>query len=698
MSIYIFLYIIIIAYSLYIWFNFFNKNKNIKWVSFLLFIIFSSLWFVLYFLTYLVSDKNILLYVSRFTYWISFLGIYVLGIFLLYFDKYNFKVKEIKKIKFVSVFAILFAIIVFFTSFTVKSIYYNFELNWYYEKFWCWYHIYLFLELIMIFVFSFIVYKKYKKLQYINKIRYKYILIWLFIFVFLGLFFQWILPVFWIYLFEKEVILYILPFLLAVWYSSTKYSFIDFSFRYKKILSFFLAVFTVVFLFYLRQQLYSYISRWFVEYWWINYNFTVFDIIIWIILFTGFYNLYLNILPWNIEYENLINYLNDLREKIPFIMDLDLLNNFLQKEAKNNFNIKYFEIKKIDSIKNQEIYNFFNKSTDNDIFINDFVFLEENKHKLNLKKIKKEINKKIAIIFPIRNNKNELVWILELGFKPFKELYFLEEINIIKKFVKFLAGHLKYIDIYNEVNNLNLCLDKKIDEKTIEYNNLINKQKEFISIISHEIKTPVMISSFQIENILDELENKKFNKNNIKKEVSLLKEQITKIANLTKTIFSVEQYDLKKIKLYLEKVDIVNLLNTEIKLIKSIYSNVKIDLNSFSKSYFIEIDKVLFTQVISNLLNNSIKFIENKNPIISITLKEEKKFLIIIIEDNWIWFKNWEEKFIFDKYNTWKNKYVWLWMWLYLCNKIVKLHKWEIIAWNSKKLWGAKFIIKIPKN
>jgi len=47
---------------------------------------------------------------------------------------------------------------------------------------------------------------------------------------------------------------------------------------------------------------------------------------------------------------------------------------------------------------------------------------------------------------------------------------------------------LKYIKIYGKINDLTVNLDKKIDEKTMDYNNLINKQKEFISVISHEIK------------------------------------------------------------------------------------------------------------------------------------------------------------------------------------------------------------------
>jgi len=64
-----------------------------------------------------------------------------------------------------------------------------------------------------------------------------------------------------------------------------------------------------------------------------------------------------------------------------------------------------------------------------------------------------------------------------------------------------------YIDIYTKINYLTIDLDKEVDKKTIEYNNLINKQKEFISIASHEIKTPIMSASLQVESIVDDIED-----------------------------------------------------------------------------------------------------------------------------------------------------------------------------------------------
>jgi hypothetical protein len=56
----------------------------------------------------------------------------------------------------------------------------------------------------------------------------------------------------------------------------------------------------------------------------------------------------------------------------------------------------------------QELTKFFNKDTINDMFINDIVFIEENKNKFNKNKIIKEIHKDSYLIFPIFNNNHEL--------------------------------------------------------------------------------------------------------------------------------------------------------------------------------------------------------------------------------------------------------------------------------------------------
>jgi signal transduction histidine kinase len=46
------------------------------------------------------------------------------------------------------------------------------------------------------------------------------------------------------------------------------------------------------------------------------------------------------------------------------------------------------------------------------------------------------------------------------------------------------------------------------------------------------------------------------------------------------------------------------------------------------------IDETQFRQVIQNLVNNAIKFIDNKNPKILLSLKEKEGKIYINIEDN----------------------------------------------------------------
>jgi hypothetical protein len=76
----------------------------------------------------------------------------------------------------------------------------------------------------------------------------------------------------------------------------------------------------------------------------------------------------------------------------------------------------------------------------------------------------------------------------------------------------FLEGHLKYIEIHKKIHDLSVNLDKQVDKQTIEYNQLINKQKEFISYISHEVKGPIASSIFQIDSIIEEVIDDELNK------------------------------------------------------------------------------------------------------------------------------------------------------------------------------------------
>ena len=78
------------------------------------------------------------------------------------------------------------------------------------------------------------------------------------------------------------------------------------------------------------------------------------------------------------------------------------------------------------------------------------------------------------------------------------------------------------------MQDLSMNLDRKVDEKTIEYNDLINRQKEFIGVISHEIKSPIAAAIFQSDSIIDDLDSTVFSHDALKAELSILNSQLVR--------------------------------------------------------------------------------------------------------------------------------------------------------------------------
>ena len=295
--------------------------------------------------------------------------------------------------------------------------------------------------------------------------RLKYILLGLFLLVFLWFIFLLILPVYWIRILEKEIVLFVLPLIFSIHYSINKYHFVDFKIWLWKILIFIFSVFlSVLFVNILK---YIYLAFWnsFSSFWGLSWTFWIVDLIAGIFLYTYFDIIFNRLFLLNNSLKIFEKKLNSLKNYIPYISSLDELNNFLKNNFYWLFKIGHVKVILFKNNKKSELFKYFSKNISRKIFINDIVFIEENKHKFDLKKLKKEFDDSVNIIFPMFNNKQELIWVFEIWNKPFKDQFYSEEIDIIRDFVSFLVWHLKYIDIYSDINDLNINLDKKVDEK-----------------------------------------------------------------------------------------------------------------------------------------------------------------------------------------------------------------------------------------
>ncbi|MDD5770127.1 MAG: ATP-binding protein [Candidatus Gracilibacteria bacterium] len=697
MSVYILLYFIAFIISIYLGYIVYKRYKHSSGIFFFLCTLFASLWCMAYFLS-LSSfiSKDIMIYISRFSFFSSTAGMYSFLLFINFFNEVKtYKITKRFLIITLNIFIGLF-IITLFTPLIIKGISLD-NADIYREKYGIFYFIYVLLYFMFLPISFYISKNQMKKLSILNKIRFRKILYFSVLFVGMGILFQIILPIFGIWLFEKELIIFFILFVLSIIYVIHRYFFLDLRDRIGKIIIGFLSIAGSVLILKLIHLLYKNVNTYISSYWYIQENYSSIDIIIGIILFVIIYKLlsYL-FLPKEIKLE-LKSSIQKLQENISLITNFEKLNNYLSTEIQKIFKTNFCKISLFENkeAKNQIQTYFLNNPTQK-YFINDVVFLEESKNKFDKDKILEEINKESFLIFPIFSKENKVIGIFSIGTKSFGDFYNLGEIEIIRKFVFFLSYHLKYLETYKQIEDLSLNLDKKVDEKTIEYNNLINKQKEFISMISHEIRSPISSAVFQADSIIDDLNNGSLTQEDLKNELEILNSLLIRIGDLSSKLFATQYYDTHSVALYKERIQISNLLKTELEIYSHLNENIKFIDEIDSKMGFIEIDKIQFQQVIGNIVSNAIKFINKNNGKILLKAYIKENNLHVEIEDNGKGFDGIEISNIFDKYSTGSGNSTGLGMGLYLCKRIIEMHYGEINAEISKKLGGAKFIIKIP--
>ncbi len=676
-----------------------KQYKNLSGFFFFLVTLFGSSWFLGYYLFFLnIFSQHVNLMISRFTFCTGVLATLSLCLFAYFF---NSKQNNIERICY-SIWMIFFWIFSIYI-FSDKMIFWlkmdNFT-GVYREVYWSWFILHYVLYATLIPLLWIVISLKIKTLYFLQKIRFKWIIFSTFLLILLLLFFQLILPYFWIWIFEKWLIIVFFIYVLYVLYTIKRYYFSPLHQEYWFIKVWVVAwsmIMSIVTLHVIKYYYFRVITQG-SSFWNIWDEFNIIDSSIVIIGYSMFHYLLKKIFLTNDSEQKIKQNIENLKQSISDTTTLEHLNKILQwgirKICKTNSSkVILFENKEELS----QLKKYFSNSLREKIFINDVVFIEENKRKFNKDLILKEIDKDTMLVFPIMNSQWKIVWLYFIWKKIFWDFYTVHEIKILSSLVKFIGIHLKYLSTYIKIQDYSLQLDQRIDDKTIEYNNLINKQKEFISMISHEIRSPIGSTIFQIDSLIDEIDKNKITTVAIKKNVKNIGDQLIQIGELLKKLFSIQYFDTRNVVLLKEKIHIWALLEKEYEMYTRMYEHITFILRISPDLGFVNIDKIHFQQVLINLLENAIKFANVWDPVILIECsKEDWDIFRINIEDNGAWYWDIDSSSIFEKYTKWNHAKLWLWMWLYLCKRIITMHDGTITVSHGKILNGASFVIELP--
>ncbi|AVK47438.1 hypothetical protein AXY43_05030 [Clostridium sp. MF28] len=242
--------------------------------------------------------------------------------------------------------------------------------------------------------------------------------------------------------------------------------------------------------------------------------------------------------------------------------------------------------------------------------------------------------KDIPIIFlTVQDEKDDIVKAFDLGAvdyvtKPFNR----------KELVSRVRTHISLKKTKDELNKKNLELERTLEMKD-----------EFLSIISHEFRTPlnVISSAIQAMNYIccNELSDK------AKKYLRMIRQNTFRQLRLVNNLLDITRINAGRIKINKKNVDIVFLTKS---IIESIYTYValkSIDVTfvSLIEKKIIGIDDEKYERILLNLLSNATKFTPEGKPII-VTLSSINDKICIEVKDKGIGIPEDKANIIFERF------------------------------------------------
>lgn len=244
-------------------------------------------------------------------------------------------------------------------------------------------------------------------------------------------------------------------------------------------------------------------------------------------------------------------------------------------------------------------------------------------------------------------------------------------------------------------NTENHILLEQLEKSKKTAEQAANVKARFLDIAAHELRTPVTAFSLLIQMTQKRLQAGVPVQGS---DLERLRAQADRLSRLVVDLLEVSRLDRGMLLLKREKHDLGHLVQEAVQNFRLQYPDRRFLLSGNGRKVEAEVDAVRIYEVVSNLIDNALKYTKN-GELIEIIFLEKAESVVVSVKDRGPGISEARQHLLFKPFergDTRELEYSGLGLGLYICRKIIELHG-GTISVQSQLGHGSIFSFEIPK-
>jgi len=315
------------------------------------------------------------------------------------------------------------------------------------------------------------------------------------------------------------------------------------------------------------------------------------------------------------------------------------------------------------------------------------------------------ISVNVAAVVPL-NVKNEILGVIFLGLKESGDMYNDEDLRTLETIASQAAMAIKNAQLYEEAKGFSLTLQQEVERQTKELKQanedlkkLDKAKSDFISIASHQLRTPLTAIKGFTSMILEGSYGRTTKV--VHDKLEKIYESAERLIRLVNDLLDLSHMEGGKMEFDFQKINLTQMVKSvaEELDIQAQKKKLKLIVDLGERDLFVKADEQKLRQVVMNLIDNAVKYTEKGE--VKVSVKEVSNKIQFAIKDTGMGMKPEEINSLFQKFVRGSEASHYhtegAGIGLYVARQLIEAHQGRVWAESEGEGKGSTFFVEIAE-